>query len=85
MKRGPVFRPDSGLFEVQPMQTEPNIMRRTFGPGPEGKTCRTCRHFIRKHLAKSYFKCALRIQTSGPVTDHRAGWKACAKYEEARS
>lgn len=55
-----------------------------FGKGPEGKTCRTCAHLIRKGRGKTYIKCALRRNTNGPATDHRARWMACAKYEVAK-
>ncbi len=43
-----------------------------FGPdsGPEGETCQTCTHLVRRKLSKTYLKCGLmqhawtRVQTS---------------------
>lgn len=60
---------------------EPNPCVRQFGSGPEGETCRNCQLLLRKSMSKTYLKCALRKNTSGPATDHRAGWNACAKFE----
>ena len=58
-------------------------MRRVFGPGPLGKTCRTCAYLIRNQReSRTYIKCGLRIHTNGPGTDHKAGWLACRKYVE---
>jgi hypothetical protein len=54
-----------------------------FGPGPEGATCSSCTHlFARGDTAGRYLKCDLRRFTGGPATDHRAGWPACARFEE---
>ncbi|SGO61658.1 Uncharacterised protein [Mycobacterium tuberculosis] len=63
---------------------EPNEMRRVFGPGPEGKRCKTCVHLLRKQSGGTYLKCSLRTITNGAGTDHRAGWKSCAKYTAGR-
>ena len=53
-----------------------------FGPGPEGTTCSSCVHlFAQGGVAGRYLKCELRRISSGPATDHRSGWPACAKYE----
>ena len=54
---------------------------RAYGPGPQGATCKYCKHLYRKHYSKTYIKCRLRDDTNGPGTDHKAGWSACAKYE----
>ncbi|PTM58353.1 hypothetical protein C8J48_0935 [Desmospora activa DSM 45169] len=62
---------------------EQNEMRRVFGPGPDGARCKTCQHLIKKVQGGAYLKCGLRLNTNGAETDHRAGWKACAKFEEA--
>jgi len=61
---------------------EPNPMVRTYGPGPDGRICRECRHLIAKRFAKTYYKCRYRANTNGPGTDHRVRWGACAKFEE---
>lgn len=56
-----------------------------FGPGPEGKQCGTCAHFIKgRYHATILYKCKVRGLTHGEGTDHRVRWPACAKYEEAR-
>jgi len=52
-----------------------------FGAGPAGKKCKTCSHLM--HQGRRYLKCSFRKNTHGPATDHRAGWTACARYEEA--
>lgn len=54
-----------------------------FGPGPDGVTCSGCAHlFAWGDTAGRYLKCDMRRTTRGSATDHRAGWPACAKYEE---
>lgn len=55
----------------------------TPGTGPEGETCRTCRHLFRNRLAKTYLKCSLmRGQwTGGQGTDIRAKDKSCKFWE----
>jgi len=54
------------------------------GTGPAGETCRSCRHYVRKHLAKAYLKCALMRAhwTGGGSTDIRAGSPACKRWEK---
>lgn len=53
-----------------------------FGPGPEGATCSDCVHLFRVGgVAGRYYKCDLRRVSSGPATDHRVRWPACARYE----
>ena len=55
---------------------------RSHGIGPEGSKCKGCALFIRKgYCSKKYFKCALRGNTNGPGTDHRANWPACGKFQ----
>lgn len=73
------------LFQgIESLERANHEMRRVYGPGPEGKTCRTCRFLYRKRRdSRTYLKCMMRIHTNGPGTDHKAGWLACAKYEEA--
>lgn len=51
---------------------------------PEAK-CKDCRLFIRKQKGKTYFKCALRGDTNGPATDHRANWPACGRFVRAEN
>lgn len=55
------------------------------GTGPEGETCKSCRHLRRHRMAKTYLKCALMAAhwTSGPGSDVRAGSPACVRWEEA--
>jgi hypothetical protein len=60
---------------------EPNPCVRAYGRGPEGVSCRYCKHLQRKRCSKkTYLKCELRANTNGPGTDHKAGWNACAKF-----
>ena len=53
------------------------------GTGPEGETCKTCKHIARVKFAKTYIKCGLmRAQwTGGPGTDIRARDAACKMWE----
>ncbi len=56
-----------------------------YGCGPEGKFCKTCIHMKRHRPGKNaYRKCVLRGITSGPGTDHKTSWPACAKWEEVK-
>ncbi|WP_316978030.1 hypothetical protein [Shumkonia mesophila] len=51
------------------------------GTGPEGETCGTCDHLVRRRLAKTYLKCGLIQWTSGAATDIRAKDPACSRWE----
>jgi hypothetical protein len=53
------------------------------GSGPIGQMCGSCRHLARKHMAKTYLKCALmeRHWTGGGGTDVRARDLACTRWE----
>lgn len=55
------------------------------GTGPEGETCKTCRHIYRNQMAKTYLKCGLMraVWTGGAATDIKASWPACSKWEPA--
>jgi len=61
--------------------SEPNPCVRAFGPGPEEKRCKECAHLNVRRYSKNYYKCALRKETAGPATDHRVGWRGCAKFQ----
>jgi hypothetical protein len=59
-----------------------NPMLAVVGPGPDGAICRDCIHLFRVGgVAGRYYKCDLRRVSSGPATDHRVRWPACAKFE----
>lgn len=53
------------------------------GNGPEGETCKTCKHYTIIRLSKDYRKCGLTRPkwTGGPGTDIRAGDPACEFWE----
>ena len=53
------------------------------GTGPEGETCKTCRHLVRKVMSKAYLKCGLMRAhwTGGGGTDVRAGDPACREWQ----
>lgn len=57
----------------------------TPGTGPEGETCKTCKHIARIRMSKTYLKCGLNRSnwTHGPGSDIRAGSPACKKWEAA--
>ncbi|MDE2105414.1 MAG: hypothetical protein KGL39_49765 [Patescibacteria group bacterium] len=54
------------------------------GSGPQGETCRTCAHFVRRDgFAKVYLKCGLMRAhwTGGAGTDVKAGAPACREWK----
>jgi hypothetical protein len=53
------------------------------GTGPEGETCKTCKHIHANQMAKTYYKCALMRHkwTGGPKTDIRVKSPACVRWE----
>lgn len=55
----------------------------TPGTGPEGETCKTCRHAHANHLSKTYWKCELMrpAWTGGRKTDILMGSPACKGWE----
>lgn len=81
------------LFDVGERQTyyttpghkSPPCTPAKIGSGPDGETCKTCRHVFRNKMAKTYYKCDLMREywTGGAGTDIRLRWPAC-KYWEPR-
>lgn len=57
------------------------------GSGPEGETCRSCKHYTRIHYAGTYLKCKLMEAhwTHGPGSDIRAKDPACKFWERRTS
>jgi len=56
------------------------------GSGPAGETCRSCKHYVRKHYHRYvHLKCGLMqaAWTHGPGSDIRASSMACKKWETA--
>lgn len=53
------------------------------GTGPEGETCKTCRHLFRRKMSHVYLKCKLmeRQWTRGTASDIKAKTPACARWE----
>ena len=85
----PVFGVDRAPANVQGARSKSgtfksNPLRVAYGPGPDGTTCGTCIHLTAKRLARTYLKCALRVNTNSTSTDHRARWESCGKYEPGR-
>ena len=71
-----------------PKRIKGNPCLALYGQGPEGKTCKGCKHLYYQGgvgVAGSYLKCAMRKNTRGPGTDHKASWPACGKYEVERT
>jgi hypothetical protein len=68
-------RTKSGALKVNPCVL-------AYGPGPEGRKCGDCVNLYQQGgVAGTYYKCALRLNTSGPGSDHRFRWPACARFE----
>jgi hypothetical protein len=55
----------------------------SYGEGPAGTKCKTCKYLLYKHQTKRYYKCHFRYITSGPGSDHKINWPACGKYQKA--
>ena len=51
------------------------------GSGPDGETCKTCRHAYSVKYSKRYWKCALVKPTCGLGSDIRLKWPACSRWE----
>ena len=54
------------------------------GSGPQGETCKTCRHYTRaKYHDYYHLKCGLMEAhwTHGSGTDIKAKWPACRAWE----
>ena len=66
-------------------ESEPRGYAAMPGTGPAGETCKSCRHYVIKQMAKAYRKCGLRraVWTGGAGTDIRASAPACSKWEAA--
>ena len=47
----------------------------------EGVTCKTCKHAVRHCQSKTWYKCALWVQSHSEATDIRLKDVACNKYE----
>ena len=60
---------------------DPNPCVKTFGFGPDGVKCKSCRHLYYHQRSKRYYKCRLRSFTFGPATDHRVRWNACSQFK----
>lgn len=54
------------------------------GTGPEGETCKTCRHLCRKQMSKVYLKCGLNSArwTGGRGSDVLSRSPACKLWEK---
>jgi len=53
------------------------------GSGPDGATCKTCRHctYNEMYSGRRYYKCGLVRSTHGYATDIRLKTPACSRYE----
>jgi hypothetical protein len=80
---------DPGVPEESKDRTKSGTLRHNpllavYGPGPEGMTCgkgKGCAHlYLQGGVSGHYLKCSLRLNTSGPGTDHRSRWPACGRY-----
>lgn len=83
---------DPGDFQLTPPDEEPKrgkhyvkLRGHAWTPGscPKGETCKTCKHYTRKHLAKVYLKCGLNQHnwTGGRASDIRARDPACQHWK----
>jgi hypothetical protein len=66
---------------------KPNGYMSIPGTGPQGETCKSCRHSLRMGSARrAYYKCALlrHAWTCSTRTDILAGSPACNKWEAVK-
>jgi hypothetical protein len=76
------------ISEARRKPTEPKGYASLPGAGPQGETCKTCRH--KRDLgstARTYWKCELMRAhwTGGPGTDIRMRSPACRRWEKAEN
>lgn len=66
-------------------EPKPNGYAALPGTGPEGETCKTCKHIYRRQYAKTYLKCGLMRAhwTNGKSSDIKAGSSACKHWEKS--
>lgn len=71
------------ITERSAHRTRPNGYADVPGHGPEGETCKTCRHIVRIRRSRVYFKCHLARAgwTHGTGTDILASSPACRLWE----
>jgi hypothetical protein len=57
------------------------------GTGPKGETCGTCKHHVKKRMAKTYHKCALMeaCWTGGGATDIKVRSAACRHWQQGEA
>lgn len=53
------------------------------GSGPAGETCCSCKHLVRRRMAKTYLKCGLmqRGWTRRAASDVQARYPACSRWK----
>jgi hypothetical protein len=85
VSKAPEHRAINGTGKQKRKPTEPKGYAAVPGSGPEGKTCRDCKHknTMSNTGAKSWIKCDLMkaAWTHGPGSDIRAGSPACRRFE----
>lgn len=61
----------------------PDLFAAPPGTGPDGETCKTCKHICRIRLAKNYYKCFLikHLWKGSKRTDVLTRSPACNKWE----
>jgi len=84
MKELNLFGQWEEVIEPKKTTTQANGYAMRPGTGPEGKRCCDCKHFVKKKLAKTYFKCGLARQywTGGRATDVKYYSPACLYFKE---
>lgn len=83
---GPAMTPDERKRMKNRVAAQPRGYAALPGTGPEGETCKSCRHIVRlDEYAKVYRKCGLVRDrwTHGPGTDIKAGKPACRRWERS--
>ena len=59
------------LGRMEVLLTPIRTMHKVYGSDSGGRRCKTCEHLVIKMCSQSF-----------AVTDWRAGWPACGKYED---
>ena len=74
---------ETDLFGEQPKQSlSIKGYRGDPGAGPEGETCKSCKHHTMHQMSKRYHKCGLTAWTHGQATDIKVSSPACQFWEK---
>ena len=83
MAQPTLFDIGEALPKCQQIPMEKRCIPGVSGRGPQGETCRTCKHKTYNSTGvNNYLKCGVMMHawTNGPGTDIKASWPACERW-----